>query len=72
MICVPALNIEPVDTTGAGDTFAGVLAAGLDCNLDFDMALRRASVAAALTCLTIGAQPAMPDCAAIDAALIRL
>jgi ribokinase len=72
MISIPALNIEPVDTTGAGDTFAGVLAAGVDRNMDFDMALRRASVAAALACLTIGAQPAMPDCTAIDAALIQL
>ena len=70
---VPGYPLEEVhDPTGAGDTFAGVLAAGLDRNLDFDKALSQASVAAALACLTIGAQPAMPDCAAIDAALIRL
>ena len=29
-LAVPALPIVPVDTTGAGDTFVGVLAAGLD------------------------------------------
>ncbi|HTW54781.1 MAG TPA: ribokinase [Stellaceae bacterium] len=71
-IVAPALPIEPVDTTGAGDTFAGVLAAGLDEGLPFDLALRRASAAAALACLAIGAQSAMPDRAAIDAAVARL
>ncbi len=71
-IVVPSLPITPVDTTGAGDTFAGVLAAGLDQGLALDAALRRASAAAALTCLAVGAQSAMPDRAAIDAAVERL
>ena len=71
-INVPALAIDPVDTTGAGDTLAGVLAAGLDQGLELDLALRRASVAAGLACLAIGAQRAMPDSAAIDAAIGEL
>jgi ribokinase len=71
-ITVPALAIEPVDTTGAGDTFAGVLAAGIDAGLALDQALRRASAAAALACLALGAQQAMPERAAIDAAVARL
>lgn len=71
-IAVPALAIEPVDTTGAGDTFAGVLAASLDQGLPLDRALRRATVAAGLACLALGAQQAMPDLAAIDAATARL
>ena len=69
---VPTLAIEPVDTTGAGDTFVGVLAAGLDEGLPLEAALRRASAAAGLACLAPGAQTAMPDRAAIDAALARL
>jgi ribokinase len=69
---VPALAIEPVDTTGAGDTFVGALAASLDQNLPLDTALRRASAAAGLACLARGAQTAMPDGSAIDAALARL
>jgi ribokinase len=69
---VPALPIEPVDTTGAGDTFAGVLAAGLDQGLALEPALRRASAAAGLACLARGAQTAMPDRSAIDAAAARL
>ena len=71
-VTVPALTIAPVDTTGAGDTFAGVFAAGLDQRLPLDLALRRASAAAALSCLAVGAQAAVPDRIAIDAAVIRL
>lgn len=71
-IDVPALAVEPVDTTGAGDTFAGVMAAGLDTGLALKSALRRASVAAALSCLALGAQEAMPSREAIDAAAVRL
>lgn len=69
---VPALQIDPVDTTGAGDTFVGVLAAGLDQGLALEPALRRASTAAGLACLARGAQTAMPDAGAIDAAFARL
>ena len=69
---VPALAIEPVDTTGAGDTFVGVLAAALDLGSTLETALRRASAAAGLACLARGAQTAMPDGAAIDAAVGRL
>ena len=68
VLTVAALAVEPVDTTGAGDTFAGVLAAGLDAGLALEPALRRASVAAALSCLALGAQEAMPSRAAIDEA----
>ena len=71
-LAVPALPIAPIDTTGAGDTFVGVLAAGLDAGLALEPALRRASAAAGLACLAQGAQTAMPDRAAIDAALARL
>jgi ribokinase len=69
---IPALAVEAVDTTGAGDTFVGVLAAGLDQALALDTTLRRASAAAGLACLAHGAQTAMPDGAAIDEAVTRL
>ncbi len=69
---VPALPVEPVDTTGAGDTFVGVLAAALDAGSSLEAALRRGSAAAGLACLARGAQSAMPDAAAVDAALARL
>jgi ribokinase len=66
------LTIDPIDTTGAGDTFVGVLAAALDLGADLKVALRRASAAAGLACLARGAQTAMPDAAAIDAAIAGL
>jgi ribokinase len=69
---VPALAIEPVDTTGAGDTFVGVLAAALDLGSTLEAAQRRASAAAGLACLARGAQTAMPDGATIAAAARRL
>jgi ribokinase len=69
---VPPLAIEPVDTTGAGDTFVGVLAAALDLGSTLEIGLRRATAAAGLACLARGAQTAMPDAAAIAAAVGRL
>ena len=69
---VPALPVDAVDTTGAGDTFVGVLAASLDVGSNLEQALRRASAAAGLACLQHGAQSAVPDAAAIDAAMARL
>ena len=57
---VRALKVTPVDTVGAGDTFVGYLAAGLEAGLGLEAAMRRAAVAASLACLKPGAQPAIP------------
>ena len=54
------LKIEPVDTVGAGDTFCGYFAAGLDRGLRFEAALQRAAVAGSLACMKAGAQPSIP------------
>lgn len=61
MTKVPAIEITPVDTVGAGDTFVGYLAAGLAEGNDLEAALRRASVAGGLACLKPGAQPSVPE-----------
>lgn len=57
----PAFPVTPVDTTGAGDCFAGWFAAGLDQGCDIPRALRHAAAAAALQVTRSGAGPAMPD-----------
>jgi ribokinase len=71
LIHVPAMPIKPVDTVGAGDTFCGYLAAGLDAGLDLEAAMKRAAVAASLACLKPGAQPAIPLAAEVDAAMAK-
>ncbi|MBI3453282.1 MAG: ribokinase [Rhodospirillales bacterium] len=69
---VGALPVRPVDTTGAGDAFVGVMAAALDRGTGMAIALHRASVAAGLACLEYGAQPSYPLYAATDARLADL
>lgn len=64
---VPAPAVEAVDTTGAGDVFAGVLAAGW-CSGHED-ALRRACAAGALSTLVPGAGDCAPYAEAIDDAV---
>lgn len=56
----PAPAIEPVDTTGAGDTFVGAFAAAFDEGIPLDRALDIGCRAAALACLSPGAQTGMP------------
>jgi ribokinase len=69
---VAALLIDPVDTTGAGDAFVGVLAASLDLGHELGAALQRASVAAGLACTRLGAQTSQPTAAEIEARLPEL
>ena len=69
---VPAFEIQPVDTTGAGDCFCGVLAAGLDRGLPLTHAAKRASAAAAIACTRAGAQTSLPTSLEIDAQLSHL
>jgi len=57
---VAAHPVTPVDTTGAGDTFTGVLVARLAAGDTEPAALRAASVAAALATTRPGASPSMP------------
>ena len=56
-----------VDTTGAGDTFSGVLAAGLLEERPWSEAVRRATIAAGLSVAVAGAREGMPLRSAIDA-----
>jgi sulfofructose kinase len=65
----PAFDIEPVDTTGAGDAFHGAFALGLAEGLPPKQNMRRACAVGALTCLKHGARSALPTRQAVDALL---
>ena len=56
----------PVDTTGAGDTFNGVLAAWLAEGASLPDAIRAANAGAALSVLAVGAREGMPARMAIE------
>lgn len=66
---VAAPKIRAIDTTGAGDTLNGVLAAGMLEGMPLADALRRAVVAATLSVRTTGAREGMPTREQIDAAV---
>ncbi|MEU0531464.1 PfkB family carbohydrate kinase [Amycolatopsis tolypomycina] len=71
----PPVEVAPhrttvVDTTGAGDTFNGVLAARLAAGDPLDRAVRTANVAAALSVTAPGARAGGPTPAEVAAALV--
>lgn len=57
---VPSIAVEAVDTTAAGDAFAGALAVELASGVPMLDAVRFASVAGALAASRAGAQPSLP------------
>lgn len=64
---LPAYDIDPVDTTGAGDAFHGAFALGLAKGLPLVDNMRLSSAAGALTCLQQGARTALPDALRVQA-----
>jgi ribokinase len=65
----PGHRVDAVDTTGAGDTLTGVLAASLAGGNPLRFSVQRAIAAAGLAVTGPGARTAMPTAAAIEALL---
>lgn len=65
----PPYPVDVVDTTGAGDAFCGALAACLSGGASIDDAVRWAAAAGALATTRLGAVPAQPRAAEIEALL---
>jgi ribokinase len=66
---IPARTVEVVDTTGAGDTFSGVLAAWLASGKELEDAAHAANCAAGLSVTRAGARGGMPSRSEIEAQL---
>lgn len=69
IVSAPSMPVSVVDTTGAGDTFAGVFAAAVAGGTTRLSALEFAIAAAGLACTRRGAQAAQPMLAEIEQAL---
>ncbi len=69
VVAIPAFDVQPVDTTGAGDTFCGAFAARLAAGEAMAAALRYASAAAALSTTREGAVPSIPRAGEVGALL---
>ena len=63
---IPAVKVDAVDPTGAGDAFVGSLAAYLGEGLPLRDAIRRANAVAALSVTRIGTQISFPKRAEAD------
>ncbi|MCL7409318.1 ribokinase [Marivivens donghaensis] len=63
----PAIKVEPVDTTGAGDTFTGYVLAGLDRGMPMAQAIQQATKAGALMVTRKGTADVIPDLAEVQA-----
>ena len=69
LITVPAIEVDVVDTTGAGDTFCGALAARMLEGESLRDAVRYANVAGGLSTTRPGAQPSIPTRDEVERAL---
>ncbi|WP_424466637.1 ribokinase [Pseudoclavibacter helvolus] len=62
----PVFEVEPVDTTAAGDAFAGALGAALAAGRSLEGAVRFGSASGALAVSKRGASPSIPTAAEIQ------
>ncbi len=67
---IPAMNVDTIDTTGAGDAFAGIFAAYHAQGRELGEAVRFAMAGAALSTTKFGTSPSMPTKAQIEEAAI--
>lgn len=66
VIRVPAVKVNVVDTTAAGDTFIGMLSASHVSGIGLEQGMRWASAAAGITASRAGAQSAIPTASEVD------
>lgn len=69
---INTIEVEVIDTTGAGDTFNGALAHGITNELLMDDAITFAGIAASLSVTKFGAQTGMPEIKEVKSILNNL
>lgn len=67
LMSIPVPQVAAVDTAGAGDVFAGTMAAGLAAGVPLEAAARRAVAAAAISVQRAGTTPSFPTAAEMAA-----
>ena len=63
---IPTFDVSVVDTTAAGDSFCGALAASLADGESINLSVKIANAAGALAVTKLGAEPSLPQRDAID------
>jgi len=59
-LTIPAPNVNPIDTTAAGDTFNGAIAVAINEGMDWASAVKFAVMAASISVTKMGAQVSVP------------
>jgi ribokinase len=67
----PCIKVKPVDTTAAGDTFCGGLAAKLAMGKPLTDSAKYGSLAASIACTRKGAQPSVPTKEEVEAYIAK-
>lgn len=67
----PAFEVNPVDTTAAGDAFMGAFAVALGEGLSIPDAIRFGNAAGALATTRLGAQPSLPTRTEVDSLISK-
>ena len=60
LVVIPAMRVDAVDTTGAGDIYHGAFTFGLAAGFDLEKTIRIATIAAGLSVQKLGARVAIP------------
>lgn len=60
LVHIPAINVNVIDTTGAGDTFMGAFMVAINNNMSLKDAVLFANISAGLKTTKLGAQTGMP------------
>lgn len=72
VVTVPSMKVDVVDTTGAGDTFNGLLAKYIGIGESFRDSVKKASIGASLSIQKLGAQTGMPSESEIEVAMKKV